>query len=378
MRVHFTDNFSYGEHHMKFNASLLSSVIASGADVIYRSTPSSRKKVFQYLDTESIGKIKIKNTIVLHGEYGMWIHARRILNQILNILSLFLVKREDVIVFNQNPWVMFRLFNVLCRILQRKVLVCCHMELDVLCRKPEERGRFGKIVFRIISNPRIKIARHLRFAVLGDNIKEGIREMLPPNIASHFVSFDHPFIFDREAHNKPLAGENFSAGSISLLTTKRGKAFLNVVKYLGKDFAHKHIRAVGRIYDHNLADELKEAGVDLSGDLPREEYDRQIKNLDYVLFFYPVESYKFGVSGALFDALSYNKPIIGLSCGYLKYVENKFGSIGILCDSEKDMAETLLKLSSGSLSVSVNFSELKQHFTPKAISSQLMEIFSSL
>lgn len=379
MRIHFIDNFSYGDHHMKFNAGLLASLLETGEDVVYWSSVSSRENVFRYLTDTDTSNIKTKRTVVFHGDRGARRYLRTLLNSIFNGLDLFFVKKDDVIIFNSNPYLLFPVFNFLCRVLHKKVVICCHGELDAFSRKPEERGKMGKIIYRIITNnPQIKIAEHLRFAVLADYIKEDLRDVLPHNFSSHFVSFDHPFIFETHIPVKSIAVEKFTAGTISNINRPRGEAFLNVVKSLKKEYTKKHIQAIGRIIDYAIAEKLRNEGVEVTGFLSRDEYDKKVQSLDYVLFLYPVSTYRFGVSGAVFDALNYNKPVIGLSNGYFRYVENKFGKIGILCDTEQEMADVLSGLSSHALGVDVNFAELKNAFSPETVSRQLMNILRSL
>ncbi|GHV72036.1 hypothetical protein AGMMS49928_27070 [Spirochaetia bacterium] len=71
--------------------------------------------------------------------------------------------------------------------------------------------------------------------------------------------------------------------------------------------------------------------------LPTEELNYLISILHYGIFFYPSNSYRFGASGAVFDLLTFLKPIIAIRNPYFEYLFDKMGNIGFLCDSLDEM-----------------------------------------
>ena len=77
--------------------------------------------------------------------------------------------------------------------------------------------------------------------------------------------------------------------------------------------------------------------------LPRNIFENKIKELDYLLFFYDEDTYKLTASGALFDALLFEKPSIYLSNDYFDdAIGNR--SIGYRCSSVDEMVKTVEKI----------------------------------
>jgi len=76
--------------------------------------------------------------------------------------------------------------------------------------------------------------------------------------------------------------------------------------------------------------------------LTREQIEEEIKKVDYLLYYYPEDSYTLSMSGALVDAINYLKPIIFLKNECISYYNNLY-EIGIEC---KDLEDLLQKISS--------------------------------
>jgi hypothetical protein len=80
--------------------------------------------------------------------------------------------------------------------------------------------------------------------------------------------------------------------------------------------------------------------------------------------------YKYLASGAVFDAINAEKPIIALRNDYFEYLFSKFGAFGYLADSIDDMADIIRGLLSGKKLETFAFGEIKERLSPPAISCQ--------
>ncbi|MBI9102587.1 MAG: hypothetical protein JEY99_09240 [Spirochaetales bacterium] len=79
--------------------------------------------------------------------------------------------------------------------------------------------------------------------------------------------------------------------------------------------------------------------------LSREEISRESAMADYFILPFRKDSYRYMVSGVLFDAFNYGKPVIALSCSLMDYYFSAFGDIGYLCRDEEELYNTISSLS---------------------------------
>ena len=76
----------------------------------------------------------------------------------------------------------------------------------------------------------------------------------------------------------------------------------------------------------------------------RSEFDNYIPQYDFVLLPYEKKSYQLKVSGAFFDALNYEIPIITINNPFTKHFFNVLGDIGIILDSNEELIQYLKKI----------------------------------
>lgn len=69
-----------------------------------------------------------------------------------------------------------------------------------------------------------------------------------------------------------------------------------------------------------------------------EAFAAEFRSLDFVLFFYPRGTYRFGLSGVLLMAIRYAKPLIVIRNPMFEYFFQKYGQLGWLFETPADMA----------------------------------------
>lgn len=81
--------------------------------------------------------------------------------------------------------------------------------------------------------------------------------------------------------------------------------------------------------------------------IPRELFLEEIRQLDFALFFYGNNpQYEMVSSGAFSDCVNIGIPFAALSSNYFAHYIEKYGEIGIVKNSIRELAEELIKLSS--------------------------------
>lgn len=213
------------------------------------------------------------------------------------------------------------------------IIGCLH-GLDILYEK--KRGVYSMLPIAF----RIKNKMNIKYFVLGESIKKNLLKIFP-NLSDKLFSIDHPYTFlTEEETNKLQQNEKkIKIGTIGLASLKKGFLdYIYISNCLKQDkFECYHI---GKISNYNPND-LKIKIPSNNKVLSNEEYKKYILELDCILYFYPKNSYKLTASGAIFDALKYNKPLIAIRNDYFQYIFDKVGDIGYLFDTKEDMLSFL-------------------------------------
>lgn len=103
---------------------------------------------------------------------------------------------------------------------------------------------------------------------------------------------------------------------------------------------------VGHIREAGLWARLRDLGVFLPplGPITGESYRERARRIDYAVFFYPRDSYRFTASAAFLDALSCVKPVIAMENDYFRYCFGVLGDIGYLCRDYDALRRKVLDL----------------------------------
>lgn len=355
MKVRFIDTLCTNGMHLLFNASLLA-ILEKIFDKISlygeKNNINDEIKILEENEVD-ISKIERKNIYLP-------IVKSRVSNFFLYLCSFFYnlyfivtANKDDVLVFNYNNLLVVRLMNIFNKIFHRKILIFCHGEMEFLIENHSSFGPFNRFTFYLgkcfFLNRKIRIEQNVKFVVLGDSILKNIKKILPSNISNSFITMDHSYFFKRDdvIKEKVIKTKNIKIGTVGLFYSLKGADdFCELVSSVNNKSIEFSI--TGRIL-YNVK-KLQELGVSLPENLgkevvPRDILEKRIENLDFILYLYPITSYKIMASGAILDALSLEKPIIALRNDYFSYIFEKFGDFGYLFDSLEDIMNFLNQVS---------------------------------
>lgn len=222
-------------------------------------------------------------------------------------------------------------------------------------------------------NPKTEISETLYFSVLGDVLKSNIAENIGLKKASKFISIDHAYFFEPVQPTSKAVGKLSLATVGSISKTKGLLEFFEFAKHLSTFSTKIKLAIIGTTHeDLNL---FNGTNIELQSEsntfLDREEFKNKIQELDYVLFFYHKDNYRITASGAVMDAISYEKPILALKNDYFEYLFNKYGQFGHLFDNVEEMANLVKDLSVNNLIKPFDFKCIKVKLTPEVISQQM-------
>ncbi len=383
-RIVYLNTFGWGNGHEMFNAGLLAmcAQAVQGGRVLCRATKSNFEAMAKLLSQHGTDcrNIKFRPLFTVGGEGRYALLGRYVWGVLLSVWYLLLSKKTDLIVIPFNNLFALKHINRLNRWLRRPVVICCHGELEFLVSDINKRGMLSVQLYNrcrnFFLNRKVQVSEGLFFSVLGDKIRENLKECLPPHIWSRFLVMDHPYFFHtaRKPAIEPDRHRTLRLGTCGAMSLSKGvldmALFARNCRAADLDVSITHI---GRVLAGEQ--ELRESGVHLPSsarELPREEYDRRVRELDFLLFFYPKESYRVTASGAIMDAIALRKPVIAIRNDYFDYMFEKFGVPGMLVDSVEQMSETVEKICRDDMApIASDYEAIQRKLTPEALIGQL-------
>ncbi|MHB1952985.1 MAG: hypothetical protein ACYCOU_04485 [Sulfobacillus sp.] len=221
------------------------------------------------------------------------------------------------------------------------VLLSIHDELESVIKVEK---RFWKLPFWFPMSLSIHV-RNLYPIVLGNNIKTRMEKV---NIqARDWICIEHPYTFaapDATSYqNKPC----LAVGTVGVASVSKGSQLLFKLAERFKDDVKAGricFKIIGRV-DPSMRPHVNPyvQFLDPGVFYDKEMFDRDIRALDAVLYCYPEDSYQLTASGALFDAIKFNKPIISSRNAYFEWVLRDVPDGYINWISNLDQVENVLR-----------------------------------
>ena len=380
MTVRYIDTFSYKTGHLQFNTSFLTMLSEIYDKVEYYAGKSSMEEVYKLLNKDGAFPLNVRNNrvFVYRGDNRLSLLIRYVISALLNLIMLFRSQKNDVIIYNFNNLFSLHLINAVNRITQRKVLICCHGELELLSGSTEEGGWLFKCLRYLARDfflQNRKIHDNVYFMVLGDVILENLRNYLSEDQLKKFISVDHPYIFIKQTQNvnKEKCNGGLQIGTVGAFSQIKGAdLFVKIVSKVKNPNVHFSI--TGRIF--YPMERLKQLGVDTAIDADKKVlsqgiYNERIGRLDFILFLYSSNSYRITASGAVMDAINLKKPIIALENDYFCYLFKKYGSFGRLFKSLEEMTVYLSDHIQKEYLQTYNFEKIQNLMSPQCVAKDL-------
>jgi len=228
-----------------------------------------------------------------------------------------------------------------------KFAITIHGILETIKIKPNWKKivKFWELIFMFRYPLQFGKNKNIRYIVLSPSIKENACAVLP-KMSDFIQSVHHPYIFKVVKEYSPFKNKVITFGTTGALFESKGAfVFADMVSDLNKLFGKEKVKfiAIGRLdkkedFPENLYVPAENRRLE------REEMSKYAEDVDYFLFFYPMDSYQYMASGAFFDCFSYGKPVVALKNTFIEYYFKMLGNIGFLCENYEDMKEKLSEL----------------------------------
>lgn len=336
-KVLYIDTYSTGHLHEMFDASSLKMFCDMYDEVRYYANKDSIDNVEHLLgELPKNVKVSIIDVVNIFKPIGK---LRRFLKQIQSTLLccwyIATTSKDADIVINYMTAIALYPINWVARITNRRVLIVCHSDIQEVLGHNKVSWLFKKSI-HMFDNANVKIAKNLWFTVLSDAILDNVLPLMSTQVKEKMLAFDHTAIFDRIPKKSHVTSSKLILGYVGGLSPKKGgDVFLKIAKHY-KNNSQIEFRIIGNTSGQR--DKLNEAGViipDGVGDffISRELMYDNICDLDYVLYSFPPEGYKYTASGTVFDAIDCERPILAIRNDYFSGLFKVCGDFGFLEDN---------------------------------------------
>lgn len=377
------DSLRFAEEHAPINASFLTTINCA--------FPNEKINVFlQKRHKNTVIKVLTNNkqkhdNLKFHQIWGIS-NKKNTLSLFLSYLictfydsALLITQKSNRIFYTSvNPISLFfvKLLNAL---FPRRIYIILHGELEYLNAHSDHklpiqtrllRKWYRLIFWRLLT-------KNVKYIVLGESIMVNLRKLKEVEFpSSNFIVIDHPYFFKENATIKNDS-ETIIFAIVGHVAAIKGSHLIYELAERNKTSVISgklKFKIIGHISE--CVNKFKNSLVITKSEkyfMPREEYEAEISSLHYILFFYPESMYKYIASGAFFDAISFEKPIIALRNSFFEYYFDKFHDIGYLCNGLDEMQTHITNFDQEKYNIQVqNIIKAKEFLSIENISNKLM------
>lgn len=375
------DPYSRGSYHEVINQSYLMMIASLYERVIYIADKSSCENLKKLLtechfDYSNVVFVEKHFTRIHTGWDGLDYLLLMILTGWLDFLYYMRVKDNSDVFYNNNIYEGISLIKLFSFGKSNRIFDMCHSDMEHIEKGIDDTlaikffGWYLRHVFK-----HTKISRKIHFILLSsDMVKIFLKHILPVNQELIF-SIDHAYIRPGNVIVKEKSNDGkIRIGIPGAITPTRG---LGTLKYILEHLTNENVIIYslsfvnGNINSEHFVELNKTGGL-----LPFEEYNANVQKMDLLLLLYDKDSYKLTASGAVLEAIWDSKPIIALENYYFRYLFNKFGDLGILCDSLEDLTKYINSIQASNVIDTYNqtLQKAKEQLMPRNVVKQLEQI----
>lgn len=337
----YTDFLVSDEVHLEVNRGLIEIFFIIFPDLKHClfSEKKHGEKVKSKLKNINQSKFKQINTLYINSKNRFIRSFNYTFIFVLNLIKLYIISKRNkpklLIFLTLSPFQHYLLHKIFP--INQNCIILFHSELELLLKKNKKKLSQGYWFQKTYDLPPNKPL----YLVLGSPIKEQlyINSLFNKN---KVIAINHPYDFSLLSTKSRKSDGILRIGAIGQASSYKKNTHLmfelaKKVQQLIK--THKvELYIVGKI-ESNMSAYLNNLVIfnDRQDFLPSEEFNRQVNNLDCIVYFYTKNEYNLAASGALFDAIKFKKEILTLNNNFISYYVDKY-NIGKVFDTTDEMA----------------------------------------
>jgi glycosyltransferase involved in cell wall biosynthesis len=220
---------------------------------------------------------------------------------------------------------------------------------------------------------------HVRQLVLGESIRAELVDKIP-QLRERVGSIRHPYFFADTPVSALPEGGPMTFSYLGLVDELKGfPTFVDLAAVIAPASSSAVFDLIGgkRNGEPGFAGPHVKVYAEV-GPIPRDIYERQLRELTYAVFPYDADYYKLTPSGSVMDALAAGKPFIALRNSQFEEMFSVMGDIGHLVDDPAEMKKVIWDIVNDPASYraryeqqSRNILEKRDLYGPKAVGEQL-------
>jgi len=367
----YVDNTSIGSKHEMFNTSSLKMFSEIYDEVTFYSSKTVKINIFNILK-KIPDNISFKYLPVINAKRRISGYLFAVTALLTSCYILIKTNRNDVIFFNYTVLWGLSIQLFLSKILNQKVIFMFHGELEYLYDSKSPLNSLSSKALRKIKEKNFTPPKNVYFCVLGESIQRNLKKYVSNNFYQKTIFFEHSYIFREKVKSKKINDGFLRIGNLGEIRSE--KLFIdNLIKFSKLLESIKKIKfySIGRIFYNK--DLLEKNGIKTIPDshvrrLSRSEMNNYMSMLDYVIFLYPKDGYILRASGAIFDAIDNEKPILAIKNEYFNYLFSKYQEIGYLFENTEEIFEYLNNINQQN--TSIDYKKIKHRLSPEIIALQ--------
>lgn len=279
-------------------------------------------------------------------KYNFYVNIIKSIYYLFYILVKYNKSSDKIFILCMHPITNYIYSKVRNFFRNSKIYIVLHGEIEQL-DKVKERNKFWRQHFyttRMLKNNLI----NNKYLVLGEVIKSNLIKVSSLD-ERNIISIDHPYIYKKVNNYNLDSYKKITISSIGIVNDmKRSYLIFQLGERLKKQVMDKTIKLsllgmVNKKYLSYLNDYASYEGIGNSY-LRQKELEEKIMKSNYLIYFYANDNYKLISSGAFFDAIKYEKPIIALKNEFFEHYFKIGGNIGFLCSDLDEMEKIIKKL----------------------------------
>lgn len=276
----------------------------------------------------------------------------KILREFINVFRLIKIlnfqkknKIENLYLLSISPFIyyFYKKINKLYK--NQKIYIVFHGELEGVI---SQEKKFWKMNYWFKRAYFLKETDNTNYIILSEIIYNNIKNE-NMNKEKKFLVIDHPYDFENIANKKFKKNDKLVIGALGVARKHQKNSHLifklaeDLSEYIEKNLLE--LKIIGKTSDdlkpylNKLVSYSNETGL-----LSEEEYEEQIEKIDYSIYFYEKNSYRFTCSGALIDSIKFEKPMLAYNNDFFSYYFSEIGEMGYLLNSYEEVKEKIIEL----------------------------------
>ncbi len=331
-----------GNEHLMINGAVLEGLLAEGWEVEFLAAASHVEAIRKNFDLNAVHCISLGETFFANRVITFFKRELGAFSKLYKVIKRKVsTQSSKVIITTLTPMghLLFRIADLIFGM--PGYILLLHAELEQL--NPNKRNSFSRFAMRFWASLN-KIKRgELSYICLSKHIENAIVTLgVDPNrrIAFLMHPFSSNFCFRGQGSHPNNKALTIGVPGLIRSDTKRVDDVFKIGHALYQANSFVTIRLIGRAVPSFCFPEFTNVEMPFryyDRPINQELFDAELEKADFLMLLYDQQSYSLTASGAIFDALKYNKPVLAYRNPLFDYLKEKNCFPGVLFGSWEEI-----------------------------------------